>query len=116
MITFLPLLSLPRVFQTCNRLLVSCSMSFKFPKNWLMKPCTLVLSYSRLSRLNAGELEDGVTTHYALPIQTRSPRHQFIYTSADASRLCRNDSEVLQYSRGVSHVYSVCFASTPHTC
>jgi LSD1 subclass zinc finger protein len=44
-----------------------------------------------------------------------SPRHQFIYTGADASRLCRT-IEVLQYERGVSHVCSVCFASPPHTC
>jgi len=44
-----------------------------------------------------------------------SPRHQFIYTSADASD-CVGTTEVLQYSRGVSRVYSVCFASTPHTC
>ena len=73
MIGSLPLLFLPSVFQTFNRLLVSCSMSFKSPKSWLMKPCTLVLLGSRLSRLNAGELEDCVTTHYALPIQTRTP-------------------------------------------
>jgi hypothetical protein len=39
-----------------------------------------------------------------------SPRHQFIYTSADASRLCRN-ARSLQYQRGISHVWSVYFAS-----
>jgi integrase/recombinase XerD len=59
MIGSLPLLFLPSVFQTFNRLLVSCAMFFKFPKSWLMKPCTLVLLGSRLSRLNAGEIEDG---------------------------------------------------------
>jgi hypothetical protein len=35
-------------------------MSFTSPKSWLMKPCALVLSGSRLSRLNTGELEDWV--------------------------------------------------------
>jgi len=29
---------------------------------------------------------------------------------------CVETAEVLQYQRGGSHVCSVCFASTPHTC
>src|SRR4030095_1000062 len=29
---------------------------------------------------------------------------------------CVGTTEVLQYQRGVSHVWSVCFASPPHTC
>jgi len=29
---------------------------------------------------------------------------------------CVETTEVLPYQRGGSHVYSVCFASTPHTC
>ena len=67
-------------------------MSFKSPKSWLMKPCTLVLSRSRLSRLNAGELEDGVTTHYALPIKCEP------LTPDEANRLasaCETHQEVL---------------------
>src|SRR4029434_5358780 len=67
MINFLPLLSLPRVFQILPLSLTSCDIPFKSLNRSLRSPCTMVLSPYLLSRLNAGQLEDCVTTPHALP-------------------------------------------------